>query len=164
MAPVRNRRSGFTLIELIVVITIIGVLAVVAGPRFFSQSEFSERTFYDDVISALRFAHARAVGTGCLHRVSFSSAGFTVEQDSGCDSSNGFTATTVPGPDSNAGYQQYSAPPSGMTYTYSVNPLLFNAQGQALNSSMAVLSTAAAVSVGSLSITVEGATGYVYVN
>ncbi|MEZ5507507.1 MAG: type II secretion system protein [Gammaproteobacteria bacterium] len=37
--------SGFTLIELITVIAILGVLAVVVGPRFASTDVFEARTF-----------------------------------------------------------------------------------------------------------------------
>ena len=52
--------DGFTLIELITVITILGVLAVVVGPRFASTGVYDERTFYDDVLQAIRFAQTRA--------------------------------------------------------------------------------------------------------
>ncbi|HLF18507.1 MAG TPA: prepilin-type N-terminal cleavage/methylation domain-containing protein [Candidatus Omnitrophota bacterium] len=39
-----NRRSGFTLLEIIIVIIIVGVLASLALPRFFSTVEFSRST------------------------------------------------------------------------------------------------------------------------
>jgi len=39
-----NKKSGFTLLEIIVVIIIVGVLASLALPRFFSTVEFSRST------------------------------------------------------------------------------------------------------------------------
>ncbi len=41
---VRNNRSGFTLLEIIIVIIIVGVLASLALPRFFATVEFSKST------------------------------------------------------------------------------------------------------------------------
>ncbi len=40
----KNNRSGFTLLEVIIVIIIIGVLASLALPRFFSTVEYSRAT------------------------------------------------------------------------------------------------------------------------
>lgn len=155
-------QPGFTLIELITVIAIIGVLAAVVGPRFASTSTYDERVFHDDVLQALRFAQARAVGSGCMTRVAFSATGFTVERDD-CNSSNGFTASAVINPDGlSSGYTQLDAPPAGVTYSYSVNPLVFDPEGRARNGSLSILSSAAQVTVGSRTIRVEGATGYVH--
>lgn len=159
---VSSSTTGFTLIELITVIAIIGVLAAVVGPRFASTSTYDERVFHDDVLQALRFAQARAVGSGCMTRVAFSATGFTVERDD-CNSSNGFTASAVINPDGlSSGYTQLDAPPAGVTYSYSVNPLVFDPEGRARNGSLSILSSAAQVTVGSRTIRVEGATGYVH--
>ena len=155
--------EGFTLIELITVITILGVLAVVVGPRFASTGVYDERTFYDDVLQAIRFAQTRATASGCLTQVSFSSAGFNVQIDSDCNSGNGMSAIDVINPDGyGTGYTQREPAPSGMTYSAAVNPLLFDGRGDALNSSLAVLSTPAQIQIGSRIIRVEGATGYVH--
>src|SRR3990167_3426249 len=162
MSSIIHRASAFTLIELITVIAIIGVLAAVVGPRFASTDTYDERIFHDDLSQALRFAQARAVGSGCMTRVAFSPAGFTVERDD-CNGSNGFTASAVINPDGlSSGYTQLDAPPAGVTYSYTVNPLVFDPEGRARNCSLAVLSSAAQVIVGSRTIRVEGATGYVH--
>ncbi len=41
---IKNNKSGFTLLEIIIVIIIVGVLASLALPRFFSTVEFSRST------------------------------------------------------------------------------------------------------------------------
>ena len=50
--PAGDRR-GFTLIELVVVITIASVLAAYVAPRFWSQQAFSDRGYVDELAAAL---------------------------------------------------------------------------------------------------------------
>lgn len=57
-------KKGFTLIELILVITILGILAVSALPRFINVSTQAEQASRDGVVGAVRagIALARAEG------------------------------------------------------------------------------------------------------
>lgn len=55
------RQLGFTMVELIMVMVIVGILATVAVPRFFSRNTFDSRGFYDQVIATLRYAQKAAI-------------------------------------------------------------------------------------------------------
>lgn len=55
------RSCGFTLIELVIIIVIIGALALVAGPRFMGNESFDSRGFYDKAAAAVRAAQKSAV-------------------------------------------------------------------------------------------------------
>ena len=55
------RAFGFTMVELITIILILGVISVTAIPRFFERSTFDSRGFYDQVISTLRYAQKAAI-------------------------------------------------------------------------------------------------------
>lgn len=63
-APSRAYR-GFTMIELIAVITIIAILAAVSLPRLTAANPFAERGYADSVAADLRRARAVAFATGC---------------------------------------------------------------------------------------------------
>lgn len=66
LLPQSARQRAFTLIELVAVLVIVGVLAVVAIPRFFDRATFDERAFYDQVLSAIRYAQKTAIAQ---HRI-----------------------------------------------------------------------------------------------
>jgi MSHA pilin protein MshC len=51
----RDDKSGFTLVELIVIIVIVGIVALIAAPRFFARSTFDAARFHEAAISAIRY-------------------------------------------------------------------------------------------------------------
>ncbi len=56
-----RRDCGFTMVELVVTILIVGILAAAIGPRFFQIEVFRARGFYDEMLSALHYAQKTAV-------------------------------------------------------------------------------------------------------
>lgn len=63
---------GFTLVELVITMIVMGILAVVALPRFANQSTFESRGFADQSLAALQFGRKVAVASGrnvCMESV-----------------------------------------------------------------------------------------------
>ena len=56
-------RKGFTLIELIMVIVLIGIIAVYAAPRLSSVTDTKAGAFVDKLRADIRYAQSQAVST-----------------------------------------------------------------------------------------------------
>jgi len=72
MKNVPTFQAGYTLTELIVVITIIGIIAAVAVPTLSSSSDAKLRLAAEEVSSAIRFARSEAIRTGEGHGLTVS--------------------------------------------------------------------------------------------
>ena len=53
--------SGFTLVEMIAVMVVVGVLAAVAVPRFMGKAGFESRGFFDQTLAVIRYAQKIAI-------------------------------------------------------------------------------------------------------
>ena len=119
-------QSGFTLVELVTVIVLLGILSVYVAPRIFDLGVFKERGFFDETQSALRYAQKLAVGSGCAVQVSISSNSYTLNQATVC---NGAVFTlAVPHPSGSSPFA--ATAPAGVVLAPAPTTLVFNALGQ----------------------------------
>ena len=72
-------QSGYSLVELITVLVLLGILATVALPRFVGTGAFSGRAAGDRVVSAVRYAQEQAMSRNRHARIRFSGRTYRVQ-------------------------------------------------------------------------------------
>ncbi len=154
---VGRRQRGFTVVELVVVILLIGILSANTIPRFFSLNQFDEMGFADAVLSATRYAQKLALASRCDTRVRVHPGGYELRQRATSCTLGSFTRSVA-----RAGGTVWDDPvPSGVTV--GVLDVYFDAQGRPRDASSGTLyGSAQSVSVGTRTITIEPTTGYVH--
>lgn len=112
-----NSTHGFTLVELVVTLVIIGALATVGAPLFFSAQSFEQSGFFNETVSAVRYAQKLAIASGCTVRVNVSGTGYSLlraANQATCNTAPFATAITDP---SDPGRTFSRSAPSGTTVT-----------------------------------------------
>ena len=140
-------QRGFTLIELIMVVVILGVLAVVAAPRLVNTGDFTARGFHDETMSVLRFAQKTAVAQRRVVCVQLNATGAALTMD---------TKATPDGV-CNGAVTLASAPRGGTGLSGSISAFKFTPLGGTDHTEAITVSIA-----NSTAITVEADTGYVH--
>ncbi len=168
------RPRGFTLIELIMVIVMLGVLAVVAAPRMFDSSAFNARGLHDTTLAYLRYAQKTAIAQRRTVCVNFTSSSVDLRigknaNDLGFVNCAGANGSALNGPDGKAaasvsGVSYAAATVGGISCLATPAAFNFDALGQPVNTSGAAIATAQCMQVANAAnaITVEAATGYVH--
>ena len=141
-----KKQRGFTLVELITIMVIVGILSVAVLPRFFDANTFQSRGFNDQIISSLRYAQKVAIAQ---HRfVCVTIAANTISLAQGATNACGTPLPNLSG----AGNYSVAAPTGVTVGAATFN---FNALGRP--------SAAQSITVsGNAAITVEAETGYVH--
>ena len=144
-----QKKLGFTIIELIVVILIAGILSVSIIPRFFNTETYKNRLATDELLAALRYSQQVAMNRGGDIQLVLSANNFTVQISGGGN---------LRSPDGHIPYTKTF--PNNITATAAT--INFNALGQPVNNTAIVISNNILLSIGTSNITVEANTGYAH--
>ena len=156
---------GFTLVELVMTMIIIGILAVFVVSRMDFRSGFDERAYHDRLKAALQFARKAAVAKRRYVCVGVAANVVSLTVDANVPESTAApfggtcpfaSALALPSPDSGCGgASNQICVPSGVTLAVSAASFQFDARGGA---SAAITFS----STGQPDIKVEPETGYVH--
>jgi MSHA pilin protein MshC len=149
----KNER-GFTIVELVMTIMIMGILAAVVGPRFFDRQVFDERLFFEDALAAVRYGQKLAVASGCPIRAQVGASGYALSRGAAC---GGGAVQNPSGGDYAAGL------PSGVGVQQSLD-VTFNSLGCVAADPAAPATCANDTrksQIGSFSFDVHAATGFI---
>jgi MSHA pilin protein MshC len=148
---------GFTLVELVVVIVLLGVLAALAVPRLEMASGLRADAYRDSVVAGLRLAQSTALSHRRLVCVSFDSGVMTLR----IAAANPATSCSagLSGPD---GAAAWASPPSGTSIAGSPSTtLFFLPDGSASSSASGSATDFTLTPTGLTAITVRGGNGVV---
>jgi len=132
--------SGFTLVELIVVVLITGILSASIAPRFFGVTSYEDRKAADELRTAFRHTQQLAMNRGGNVQLILTASNFTVQLTDG-------TALQSP-----AGIKPYQINfPPNVAISPAVT-ITYDRLGRP--------SAGATITLGSQTVTVEQETGY----
>lgn len=89
---VQMKKDGFTLLEIMLVIAIMGIIIVVTAPNFSStKDDFNLHSFARRCLSDLRYAQQLSIDTKEEHGVYFNTLGYEIRTSTGVVKSTDFT-------------------------------------------------------------------------
>lgn len=113
-ARYRFPSKGFSLIELIAVMLLLGVLGVAALSRLGGTQGYQSLGYYNDTVGGLRYAQKLAVATGCRVQARITSTDWQLWQGDSCQSVN-YNLPVADPASRNRAYRRTA--PTGITIT-----------------------------------------------
>ena len=153
---------GASLIEVVTVVLLLGILAAIAMPRFFTVSDFDRRGYFESLRSAVKYAQKLAIASDCDVRVTINASGYALDQWAGYDAGVG-ASVPVAEPGSDNAFAD--PPPPGVVLGGSGFPALlyFDPIGRPRDASSvpgSLLVAALDITVGSRTLRIEAETGF----
>ncbi|MCQ4297058.1 type II secretion system GspH family protein [Pseudomonas stutzeri] len=150
----RIPQGGFTVVELILVLMIVGVLAAVVGPRFFDRQVFDERLYFEQSLTAVRYAQKLALSSGCSIRARVDNGGYSLSYASACGAVPAGALVSNP-----SGVSYAAGLPSGVSVQQALD-VTFNSRG-CVAAGSACGSGSQIGRVGGFSLAIHADTGFV---
>jgi MSHA pilin protein MshC len=153
---------GFTMIELIMVIILLGILSVVAMPRIFNSGDFYARGFHDETMGLMRYAQKTAIAQRRTVCVAFTTTTATLSIASAA--ATGACNTPLIGPNKSCSGAGCITAKSGISYSAGPTALQFDGLGQPTATPLASMAVQVANNGVAISktVTIEPSTGYVH--
>ncbi|OUR64713.1 hypothetical protein A9Q79_05275 [Methylophaga sp. 42_25_T18] len=153
ISTIKNKNSsGFTLVELVMVIVLLGIISAIALPRFFNRSGFEDHALFTDTLNAVRYSQKLAVASGCATQIAISANSYAVLRENTCGSGSFSSALAAHHP--TTGEAGYTGSQGNVSLTAINSTTTFNALGQADADNT--------ITVGSRQISIIAATGFSY--
>lgn len=155
-----GRQGGFTMVELIVVVVLLGIVAIMALPKLGDMNDYRALSFRDRLAAELRYAQKTATSHRRVVCIKFISASMTMTLSVATASGSGMACTALlPLPDGSSGVTSPnvgSVTLVGMPAVTYVQP-----DGRFTRDLAGTTNASLSLSVNGLPLSVEGSTGYV---
>lgn len=152
------QQQGFTLVELVVVLVLVGILAIFVLPKMMDRNSIEARSYATRLQSVVMHANRQAIAQRKPIRMAFTPAGATLAYASG-------DTLTVPVIDPSTGSPYSLACPTRLgNCLNTTGSVVFNANnsGRTLTSSAAALVVNIVATGYTTQFTIENETGYIH--
>ena len=165
----RKISKGFTLVELIAVLILMGILASASSSLLVNQSPYQQRMAIDQTVAMLRDARNVAQSINCPVQVSYAAKVFTMSIAAGCNTSWAGSLYSMMcdsgcGPHSISAssidaYKETVSVPTGLSVTTTGLPFFFTPGNQVKATGGSIVNPQ--ISIGGQAISVMGQTGLI---